>query len=95
MSYEISVNKQHKYYDFENAEQCVDDFLKNVRSRFQPKDEVLLKSGFTIENIQSTVDENLIPIINNRYWSTKPFITKYFNDYVFYGLKENILKSYC
>ena len=36
-SYEISVNKYRDYYDFENAEQVVDDFLRNVRSKFKPK----------------------------------------------------------
>ena len=36
-SYEISVNKYRDYYDFENAEQVVNDFLRNVRSKFKPK----------------------------------------------------------
>ena len=66
-SYEISVNKQRNYYNFENAVQVVDDFLKNVRSRFQPKGDVLLKFGFMIENIQPSVNENFTPIINTRY----------------------------
>ena len=30
--YEISVNKSHDYYNFVDAEQVVDDFLRNVRS---------------------------------------------------------------
>ena len=29
--YEISVNKQADYYDFRNAQQVIDDFLRNVR----------------------------------------------------------------
>ena len=45
-----------------------------------------------IENIQPSVNENFTPIINTRYWSTEPYKTKYFNDYVFYGLREDILK---
>ena len=66
-SYEIFVNKQRNYYNFENAEQDVDNFLKNVRSRFQPKGDVLLKCGFMIENIEPSVNENFTPIINTKY----------------------------
>ena len=29
-SYEISVNKYHDYYNFEDTDQIVDDFLRNV-----------------------------------------------------------------
>ena len=32
------------------------------------------------------------PIINSRYWSTKTYRTRYFNDYVLFSLKENIEK---
>ena len=45
-----------------------------------------------IENIQQTVQENLRPIVNTRYWTTEPFKTTYFNDSIFYSLRENILK---
>ena len=91
-SYEISVNKYRDYYNFENAEQVVGDFLRNVRSRFQPKGEVLIKCGFLIENIQPPVQENLRAIVNTRYWTAEPFKTRYFNNDIFYGLRENILK---
>ena len=56
-SYEISVNKYRDYYNFEDAELVVDNFLRNVCSRFKPKGQVLLKS----------VQENLRPIVNTRY----------------------------
>ena len=91
-SYEISVNKYRDYYNFEDAEQVVDDSLRNVRSRFRPKGEVLLKCGFLIENIQQSIQANLRPIVNTRYWTTQPFKTTYFNDYIFYNLRGNILK---
>ena len=90
--YEISVNKYSDYYNFKDAEQVVDDFLRNVCSRFKPKGKVLLKCGFLIENIQQSVQENLIPIINTRYWTTELFKATYFNDYIFHTLRENILK---
>ena len=45
-SYEISANKYRDYYNFDNAVQVVGNFLRNVRSKFKPKGEVLLKRGF-------------------------------------------------
>ena len=33
-SYEISTQKHKEYYNFENSEELVDKFLKNVRSKF-------------------------------------------------------------
>ena len=36
LKFEITVNKHGGYYDFENSEEVVDDFLKNVRSQFKP-----------------------------------------------------------
>ena len=70
------MNKYRDYYNFENAEQVADDFLSNVRSRFQPKGEVLIKCGFLTENIQpvyAQTQENLRPIVNTRYWTTEPY----------------------
>ena len=81
--YEISVNKHADYYDFGNEQQVVDDFLRNVRSKFRPRSDVLLKCGFRIENIQPSLHENWIPILSTRYWSTEPYQTRYFNDYIF------------
>ena len=52
--YKVSVNKHSDYYNFEDAEQVVDDFLRNVRSKFKPRGDVLLKCGFLIENIQQS-----------------------------------------
>ena len=84
--------EKKNHYNFEDAEQIVDDFLRNVRSRFKPKGQVLLKCGFLIENIQQSVQENLRPVVNTRYWTTEPFKTTCFNDYIFYNLRENILE---
>ena len=52
---------------------------------------MLLKCGFLIENIQQSVQENLKPTLNTRYWTAEPFKTTYFNDYIFHSLRENIL----
>ena len=44
-----------------------------------------------IENIQQSPYQDLRPIINSRYWTTLPFEGTYFNDFVFFGLRQNIL----
>ena len=37
--------------------------------------------------------ENIIPILNVHYWSTDVYQTVYLNDFVFYGLKSEILSK--
>ena len=89
----ISVNKRGDYYDFEISEKVADDFLKNVRSRFRPSGLKLIKCSFAIENIQKPAFENLRPILNTRHWTTDDHKATYFNDFVFYGLRQNILSK--
>ena len=67
----------------------MNDFLKNVKYSFVPNNDIIIKVGFTIENTQPATEIGT-PIINSRYWSTEPYKTKYFNDFVFFNLKENI-----
>ena len=86
LKFEITVNKHGEYYDFDNSEEVVDDFLKNVRSRFKPSGLKLIKCSFVIENTQQSVFENLTPILNIRYWTTDVYKATYFNDFVFHGL---------
>ena len=73
LKYEISAKKFGKYYDFYNYEGVVDNFLNSVRSEFRPSGSVLIKCGFIIENVQPAVSDNLIPILNKRYWSTEAY----------------------
>ena len=49
------------------TQEVVDDFLRNVRSRFKPSGMKLIKSSFVIENIQQAMPENLRPIMNTRF----------------------------
>ena len=63
--------------------EVVDDFLRNVRSRFKPSGMKLIKSSFVIENIQQAMPENLRPIMNARFWTTDAYKTRYFNDFYF------------
>ena len=53
----------------------------------------LIKCAFIIENIQQSAFENLRPIINTRWWITDVYKAKCFNDFVFYGLRHNILNK--
>ena len=93
LKFPITVNKYGEYYDFENSEEVVDDFLKNVRSHFKPFGLKLIKCSFVIENIQQSVFENLLPILNMWYWNTDVYKVTYFNDFVFHGLRQNILSK--
>ena len=61
LKFEITVNWDGDYYDFENSEEVVDDFLNHVRSQFKPSGLKLIKCSFVIENIQQSAFENLRP----------------------------------
>ena len=52
----------------------------------------ITKCGFLLENIQPSLFENEELIVNLQYWSTDPFQTKSFNDYIYFSLREGILK---
>ena len=70
-----------------------DDFLKNVRSRFKPCGLKHIKCLFVIEKIQQSAFENLWPILNTRYWTNDGYKAIYLNDFVFCGLRQNILSK--
>ena len=93
LKFEITVNKHGDYYDFENSEEVAGNFLKDVHSRFKPSTLKLIKCLFVIENIQQRAFENLRPILNTRNWTTDVYKATYFNDFVFYGLRQNILSK--
>ena len=80
----ISAYKHKDEYDFHNAETVV--------TRFAANNDVIIKVEFTIENIQPSPEEIGTPIIDSRYWLTEPYRTRYFSDYVFFGLNKNIEK---
>ena len=89
--YSIEFQKHKDSYNFSNPEELVDGFLKNVRYRFKPSGKKWIKCSFTIENIQQSPYQDLRPIINSRYWTTQLFEGVYFNDFIFFGLRRNIL----
>ena len=51
-----------------------------------------IRCCFSLENIQPFPIENKQLIKNSRYWSTEPYQTKSFNDFVYFNLRESILK---
>ena len=53
---------------------------------------VLIRAGFSIENIQQALDNYTEPLTQSRYWSTEPIQTKSFNDFVYFKIRESILK---
>ena len=78
--YAISAYKRKDEYDFYDAESVVNNFLKNVKDRFVANNDVIVKIGFIIENIQPSPEEIGAPIINSRYCPTEPYRTRYVND---------------
>ena len=46
-----------------------------------------------IENILKSAFEYLRPILNTRYWTTDVYKATYFNDFLFYGLRQDILSK--
>ena len=91
--YEIKYNEHSDFYDFFNAEQVVDEFLTNVRRKIKRSNEYfLIRGGFSIEHFQPTLDNYNEPLKNTRYWSTEPIESKSFNDFVYFNIRESILK---
>ena len=86
---------QHSYnYGFSNSESLVDNVLLNVKNRVKQSEhgDFIIKSGFSSENTPPSPFENEETTLSSRYWSTEPFQTKQFNDYIYFSLREGILK---
>ena len=91
--FEINYQNHSSFYDFHNSESVVDEFLFNVKNRIQRSNvEFFIRSGFSLENVQSALDEYNEPLKNSRYWTTDPIQTKSFNDFVYFTIRESILK---
>ena len=71
--FETNDQNHSSFYDFYNLESIVDEFLFNVRNKIQRSNvEFLIRSGFSLENIQSALDNYNEPLKNSRYWTTDP-----------------------
>ena len=90
---EITYKDHSSYYDFFDSEAIVDSFLQQVKDVMKCNDQrVLIRSGFSIENIQQPLDNYSEPLLQKRYWSTEPLQTNFLNDYILFKIRESILK---
>ena len=90
---EITFKEHSSYYDFFDSVAVVDSFLAQGKRLIQRYDnDVLLRVGFSIENVQQPLDNYSEPLVQTRYWSTEPIQTKSFNDFVLFKTRESILK---
>ena len=100
--FEVSIIKHGEYYNFLNSTEAVEELLKNVvHSKFKLTVLKYIKPTFTIENIQASDVENIqvsdvenfAPISGSRFWSTEVYKGVYFIDFIFHGLRHDILNK--
>ena len=90
---EIRFKEHSSFYDFFDSVAVVDSFLAQVKNAIQNyKNDVLLRAGFSIENVQQPLDNYSEPLFVTKYWTTDPIQTKSFNDFVLFKIREGILK---
>ena len=91
--FEITFREHSTYYDFFDSVALVDGFLAEIKNYvFRYNNDVLIRAGFSIENIQHALSDYSEPLVQTRYWSTEPLLTKSFNDFISFKLRESILK---
>ena len=91
--FEINYQDHSSFYDFYDSVGVVQEFLFNVKNRIQRSNvEFFIRCGFSLENVQPKLDSYNEPLKNSRYWSTEPIQTKCFNDFVYFNIRESILK---
>ena len=91
--FEITFKDHSSSYDFFNSVAVVEYFLNSVKEKAPLyKSSVLIRAGFSIENIQQALNNYTEPLTQNRYWSTEPILARFFNDFVYFKIKESILK---
>ena len=91
--FEITFKEHSSNYDFFDSVALVDDFLAEIKNYiFRYNNDVLIRAGFSIENIQQALSDYQEPLVQTRYWSTEPLLTKSFNDFISFKLRESILK---
>ena len=90
---EITYKYHSSFYDFFDSVAVVDSFLAQVKNlMLNYKDYVIIRAGFSIENIQQPLDNYSEPLLQTRYWSTQPMQTRTLNDFISYKMREDILK---
>ena len=91
--FEITFKEHSNHYDFFDSVALVDQFLAEIKNYvFRYNHNMLIRAGFSIENIQFALSDYSEPLTQTRYWSTEPLSTKSFNDFISFKLRESILK---
>ena len=90
--YSIEFQKHRSFYNFYDSQKCVDDFLRNVNYRFKSTNKKWFKCFFNIQNTQNSIHPALQRLLNTRYWTTETYDSTYFNDFMFFALRQDILK---
>ena len=91
---EITFKEHSSYYNFFDSVAVVDSFLAQIKRLVKRYDnDVLIRMGFSIENVQQALDNYSEPLVQTRYWSTEPIQSKSFNDFVSFKSRESILNK--
>ena len=91
--FEITFKEHSSYYNFFDSVAVVDSFLAQIKRLVKRyNNDVLIRMGFSIENVQQALDNYSEPLVQTRYWSTEPIQSKSFNDFVSFKSRESILK---
>ena len=85
--HEVTFQEHCDSYDFFNSEKLVDEFLVWVKSKIFRSN-----TDFHIRCSSSPLTDDDVPLTNSRYWSTKLIQIKSIYDFVFFSLRESILK---
>ena len=84
-----STTKAMTFFD---SEKFVDVFLKVVDKNFEVDDQVEVQCALSLTNFQRPQDEFSAEIIDQRSWLIDVYPCVYFNEFVTYSLKQDILK---
>ena len=91
--FEVTFKEHSSHYDYFDSVTVVEDFLNAVKNEIpRYTRDVLVRAGFSIENIQEASANYEEPLTQTKYWSTEPIQTKSFNEFVYFKIRESILK---
>ena len=98
--FEITFKEHSSSYDFFDSENfCLENFdLENFLNIVKDKiplykSSVLIRAGFSIENIQQALNNYTEPLTQSRYWSTEPIQARFFNALCILRLKSPYLRG--
>ena len=90
--YSIDYHKHKNNYNFFDSEKCVLDFSSNCKYKFiNSSNQKTFKCSFVIQNKQDPPLPHMTPMFDTRYWSMSLHEGVYFNDFIFFGIRHEIL----